>query len=177
MKKIKVLLSALAMIAAFGFVSCGGKAGDDSTGGTSGAEPAVPNQLVVFEGEKVIEITGTTNDELYGFALDFATPVEAGTGYKKVKVTASWEAEDGIQAIFQLKTSDEKQSSESISLSQTLSEVTGKCFKAATYKDYSQGGIDTPCADGAVKAQVFIQNGDYAAIPGKVTITKIVLSK
>ena len=176
MKKIKVLLSALAMVAAFGFVSCGGKAGDDSTGGESDPS-AVPRQLVVFEGEKVIEITGTTNDELYGFALDFATPVEAGTGYKKVKVTASWEAADGIQAIFQLKTSDEKQSSESISLTQTLSEVTGKCFKAATYKDYSQGGIEVPCADGAVKAQVFIQNDAYAAIPGKVTIKKIVLSK
>ena len=177
MKKIKVLLSALAMVAAMAFVSCGGKAGDDSTGGTSGAEPAVPNQLVVFEGEKVIEITGTTNDELYGFALNFDTPVEAGTGYKKVKVTASWEAEDGIQAVFQLKTSDEKQSSEAINLSQTLAEVTGKCFKNATYKDWDQGGIDAPCADGAAKAQVFIQDSSYAPIPGKVTITKIVLSK
>ena len=37
MKKIKVLLSALAMVAAMAFVSCGGGAGDDPTGGKSGS--------------------------------------------------------------------------------------------------------------------------------------------
>ena len=37
MKKIKVLLSALAMVAAMAFVSCGGGA-DPTTGGTSGAD-------------------------------------------------------------------------------------------------------------------------------------------
>lgn len=35
MKKIKVLLSALAMVAAMAFVSCGGGAGDDPKGGES----------------------------------------------------------------------------------------------------------------------------------------------
>lgn len=39
MKKIKVLLSALAMVAAMAFVSCGGGAGDDPTGGKSGSDP------------------------------------------------------------------------------------------------------------------------------------------
>ena len=37
MKKLKVLLSALAMVAAMALVSCGGGAGDDPTGGKSGS--------------------------------------------------------------------------------------------------------------------------------------------
>ena len=52
MKKIKVLLSALAMVAAMAFVSCGGGAGDDPTGGKSGSG------AVVFDGN--VDLTGKT---------------------------------------------------------------------------------------------------------------------
>ena len=48
MKKIKVLLSALAMVAAMAFVSCGGGAGDDPTGGKSGSG------AVVFDGKSAV---------------------------------------------------------------------------------------------------------------------------
>lgn len=43
MKKIKVLLSALAMVAAMALVSCGGKAGDDGT-----SSPAATGETVAF---------------------------------------------------------------------------------------------------------------------------------
>lgn len=50
MKKIKVLLSALAMVAAMAFVSCGGGAGDDGTSSPAAA-PEATGETVIATGE------------------------------------------------------------------------------------------------------------------------------
>lgn len=80
MKKIKVLLSALAMVAAMAFVSCGGGAGDPTSA------PADSGDIVVFDpatytgdigevvevgGEKYLKVTPNK----YGTSIDLATPV------------------------------------------------------------------------------------------------------
>lgn len=98
MKKIKVLLSALAMVAAMAFVSCGGGAGDDPTGGKSGSE------AVVFDGN--VDLTalagydataGGVVKDFGGVADAYATVAEytlsdlgytADSGFTKVAVIA-----------------------------------------------------------------------------------------
>lgn len=84
MKKIKVLLSALAMVAAMAFVSCGGKAGDD---GTSSPAATDSGDIVVFDpatytgdigevvevgGEKYLKVTPNK----YSTSIALATPVD-----------------------------------------------------------------------------------------------------
>ena len=67
MKKIKVLLSALAMVAAMAFVSCGGGAGDPTSAPAAG------------ESAKLISCHG------YDATLEFANPVAEGSGYTDLK--------------------------------------------------------------------------------------------
>lgn len=154
MKKIKVLLSALAMVAAMAFVSCGGGAGD-STSAPAAGEPA-----------KLISC------HEYDATLEFANPVAEGSGYTDFHVLAKWEAADGIQAAVQLKNGN-AQSSATVNLNKDYTEVTGKCFVGAKYKDWGNGGKDADCADGATLAQFYIQNSSYAAIDGNVYVKKI----
>ena len=75
MKKIKVLLSALAMVAAMAFISCGGGA-DPTTGGTSGAEPvkfSFPDDI------KWGNDTAFTGKWQGGFVVTFDEPVDLST--------------------------------------------------------------------------------------------------
>ena len=172
MKKIKVLLSALAMVAAMAFVSCGGGAGDDPTGGKSGSEGVKPTEdLVLFEGEKVLDIAAS-----YTNYIEFTTPVEAGSGYKKFEVEASYTSDDGQKAVVQLMSADDKQASESVTLSATNAAVSGKCFVGAKYDDWSTGSaVSTDCFDGTAKAQFYIQDSSYQPTTGTITVKKIVL--
>lgn len=155
MKKIKVLLSALAMVAAMAFVSCGGGAGDPTSAPAAG------------ESAKLISCHG------YDATLEFANPVAEGSGYTDFHVLAKWEAADGKQAAVQLKNGN-AQSSATVSLTKEYSEVTGKCFVGAKYTDYSSGSPEeADCADGATLAQFYIQNSSYEAIDGNVYVKKI----
>ena len=154
MKKIKVLLSALAMVAAMAFVSCGGGAGDPTSAPAAG------------ESAKLISC------HEYDATLEFANPVAEGSGYTDFHVLAKWEAADGIQAAVQLKNGN-AQSSATVNLNKDYTEVTGKCFVGAKYTDWSNGGKDADCADGATLAQFYIQNSSYAAIDGNVYVKKI----
>ena len=171
MKKIKVLLSALAMVAAMAFVSCGGGAGDDSTGGKSGSGAVKPTEdLILFEGEKVLEASGYAN------YIEFTTPVEAGSGYKKFAVEASYSSDDGIQAAVQLMSADDLQASETVSLSTANSTVSGNCFVGAKYNKWVNGSaVPTDCFDGTAQAQFYIQDSSYQPTTGTITVKKIVL--
>ena len=92
MKKIKVLLSALAMVAAMALVSCGGGAGDDPTGGKSGSG------AVVFDGN--VDLTGKTvkNESAFTKAYDgFVITYDEidFTGFNKLVVEAKFYDADG----------------------------------------------------------------------------------
>ena len=162
MKKIKVLLSALAMVAAMAFVSCGGGAGDDPTGGKSGAG-AVEDVLVI---------------DCDGYKATYPVEIATGLGYTTVNIEAKWESETGTQAAFQFKNGDTDHSSETINLSKTYEVVSGKFFQGATWTDWDNGGATVDCVDGAKAVQFFIQNANdnYAAVTGKVYIKKLWLS-
>lgn|GEM_PF-3666184 len=69
MKKIKVLLSALAMVAAMAFVSCGGGAGDDPTGGKSGSDAVI--QTVTYS-NVYGKLIWAAEDDWAEFTIDFA---------------------------------------------------------------------------------------------------------
>ena len=75
MKKIKVLLSALAMVAAMAFVSCGGGAGDDPTGGKSGSD------AVVFDGNVDLTVLDGYDATAGGIVKDFGSET---SGYATV---------------------------------------------------------------------------------------------
>ena len=155
MKKIKVLLSALAMVAAMAFVSCGGGAGDPTSAPESG-EPA-----------KLIEC------HAYDATLEFTNPVAVGSGYTEYHVVAKWVAPGGLKAAVQLKNGQD-QSSSTIELKKNYTEVKGKCFIGAKYDDWSTGSaVSTNCADGATLAQFYIQDSNYQAMDGKVYVQKI----
>ena len=166
MKKIKVLLSALAMVAAMALVSCGGKAGDDGTSSPAGETP---------KGTVVNCLAG--QDDGYTVFLDLQTTVDAGSGYTKVTVDADWKSAKGIKPVIQLMTAENNQSSVGVDISKANS---ADCFLAATYDNWSTGkAVPTPCADGAAKAQLYIQGGEadgWAPVAGTIYVRKITLS-
>ena len=165
MKKLKVLLGAVALIASMALVSCGDPV-NSTTGDGSGASTVPTEDLVLFEGNKVINASGYDN------VINFTSPVAAGSGYKKFKIEASWESADGIQVQAQMKNGN-NQSSETISLNKDGAIVEGNCFVGATYKDWDNGGADANCADGATQIQFFVQDSSYQPTTGTITVKKI----
>ncbi len=167
MKKLKVLLGAIALIASMALVSCGDPV-NSTTGDGSGASTVPTEDLVLFEGNEVINASG------YDAVINFTNPVAAGSGYKKFKIEASWESADGAQCQAQMKNSNGEQSSATISLSKEGAVVTGDCLVGAKYIDYSSGSpVETNCADGVAQIQFFIQNSSYATTTGTITVKKI----
>ena len=161
MKKLKVLMGALALFAAMAFVGCSG-------GADSNPEAGPTQDFILFEGEEVLNASG------YDTVIDFAAEVAAGSGYKKFKIDASWESEDGIQCQAQMKNGEGEQSSETVSLDKNGAVITGKCLVGAKYLDYSTGSaVEKNCADGVSQIQFFIQDSNYQTTTGKITVKKV----
>ena len=172
MKKLKVLFGALALIASMALVGCnqptGGTGNNGLTGGAEETTSTPTEDLVLFEGNEVINASG------YDAVINFTNPVAAGSGYKKFKVEASWESADGIQCQAQMKNAEGAQSSATISLDKNGAVVTGACLVGAKYDDWSTGSaVPTNCADGISQIQFYIQNSSYATTTGTVTVKKI----
>ena len=75
MKKLKVLFGALALIASMALVSCGDPV-NSTTGDGSGASTVPTEDLVLFEGNEVINASGYDN------VINFTSPVAAGKNLK-----------------------------------------------------------------------------------------------
>ena len=166
MKKIKVLLSAFAMVAAMAFVSCGGGAGDDPTGGKSGSGAVVEEALV-------FDITAS-----YDNYIDFEEAIPENTGYTKANVIAKFESATGTSGKLQLMIADNSaQGSATIELGTEYAEKSAACLAGATYTAWINGEAKTlDCADTATKVQGFIQDSSYQPVAGKIYIKKAWLS-
>lgn len=165
MKKIKVLLSALAMVAAMAFVSCGGGAGDDPTGGKSGSG-AVEEALV-------FDITAS-----YDNYIVFDEAVPEGTGYTKANVIAKFESTTGNSGKLQLMNEDNSaQASATIDIGTDYATLSVACLAGATYTAWVDGkAVTKDCVDTAAKVQGFIQDSGYQPVAGKIYIKKAWLS-
>lgn len=162
MKKSLLIVSAL-MALSMAFVGC--KGGSDPVQDPAGEEE--PKELVVFEGEKDLDIKGFDN------YIEFDKP---HSGYSKFEVTLSWDSEDGVQCQAQLM-NDGSQASETISFgSKSEATISGKCMAGAKYDKWVDGvATPTDCDTSANKLQVYIQNSSYDPTNGTVTVKKIVL--
>lgn len=167
MKKIVSMLAAFAMAAAL-LVSC---SNGSSTPKSDVPGDNTPAELVVFEGEEILEADG------YGNYVTFETPIAKGSGYKTFEVTYSWTSDDGIQCNAQLMNGDTQASATVSSGSKAAATVKGACLAGATFTNWDKGGVDDACADEANQLQIYIQNASYAATKGTITVTKIVLKK
>lgn len=180
MKKIKVLLSALAMVAAMAFVSCGGGAGDDPKGGESGSGASTPDDLVLYDSEVAGEVLEIDIEASYNNYFELPAEIPEGSGYKKINVIAKYETTDGTQAAIQLMTTDKQsQASASISLDKEFSEKSVACLAGATYTAWENNAeVTKNCADTAGLVQGYIQNSNanYATVTGKIYIKKAWLS-
>ena len=168
MKKLTKVLALVAMAAAL-FIGCSNSS-TSGNGGDSGTKN--PETKVVFEGERVLEITKTGNDAFNNY-VEFA---EAVSGYTTFEVTYSWESDTGVQCQAQLM-KDGDQASETVSsTSKAERTITGKCMVGAQYDDWSTGSaVKTDCATSANRLQVYLQNSEYKPTTGKITVKKVVL--
>lgn len=124
MKKIKVLLSALAMVAAMAFVSCGGGAGDDGTSNpaasgetiaftmtyNAGAQWAAPTFSVAddWKSLEVVFADGTDFDKIqFAVISDKVEKEESwGTSYYSLYPAATKTSEIIINDWFEVETND-----------------------------------------------------------------------
>lgn len=116
----------------------------------------------------------------YDNYIVLSSPIESGSGYKKLNAELKWEASDGVQAAIILMSGDDaemQQASDTIKFETTYSTVSGNCLAGATYPNYSTGtSYIANCVDTATKIQFYIQDSNWQPIAGKVYVKKIWLS-
>lgn len=172
MKKLKVLMGALALFAAMAFVGCSNGNNDSNGGG----DKTNPGEITNEEGVLVFDISAS-----YDNFIDFESAIPENSGYTKAHVIGKYESATGGKACLQLMDMDEShadQASATLELDKTYSEKSVNCFAGATYDkwvvDHSEA---TACVDTANRVQGFIQETqNWGTVTGKIYIKKAWLS-
>ena len=102
MKKLKVLLSAIALIASLAFVGCNQPTGTGANAGT-GTDASTGTGSTTQEWDGIVDLTGKTTKNTTafasaysGFVIDFGRTVDL-TQYSKLEITAKFYAADNTE--------------------------------------------------------------------------------
>lgn len=110
----------------------------------------------------------------YDNYIELPKIIREGSGYKYLYAELKYESEDGIQALFQLMSSDNEQASSSISIGKDFSVVSGACLAGSTYQYWTNGSaVPTDCVDTASKVQFYIQDSSYNPTSGTIHVKSI----
>ena len=110
----------------------------------------------------------------YDNYIELPKIIREGSGYKYLYAELKYESEDGIQALFQLMSSDNEQASSSISIGKDFSVVSGACLAGSTYQYWTNNSaVLTDCVDTASKVQFYIQDSSYTATSGTIYVKSI----